>query len=331
MKHDIFVSYRRTDREFAAALVRRLEMRGLQVWYDADIEGGADWREVIVDALTNSGMLVILFSEDCNSSKQLKKELAVADALDKPVVPILIEDAQPKGAYLYELADRNWIQAWPDAMSRLDELVDLLAGLAGKGAPPPAEKKRAEKAPAANDTLPLPANDESAPAPVAAEFVGKVNRSGKKIPTNDILPFKWYELLVLTPLLAASAWYLIYPQNFFGAEQENVRPFAVVVLTLTALQLYGAVIFPVRYFLRGRPVARALRNFLISSLILYVVAVGIVLAVEMQAGRGMAAVVEVAGAYGIVWLGFTVIAFLIYGGLSAQRALARFRSNIRKI
>ena len=78
-KYDIFVSYRRADRELVASVVRRLEARGVGVWYDANIEGGADWRET----LTNSDMLAIFFSEECNSSRQLKKELAVADSLAK--------------------------------------------------------------------------------------------------------------------------------------------------------------------------------------------------------------------------------------------------------
>ena len=132
MKYDIFISYRRADRELVASVVRRLEQRGVGVWYDAEIDGGADWRETIVQALTDSDMLAIFFSEDCNNSRQLKKELAVADSLGKPVVPILIENTQPRGAYLYELADRNWIQAWPEPMDRIDELVEHLATLAGK-------------------------------------------------------------------------------------------------------------------------------------------------------------------------------------------------------
>lgn len=98
IKYDIFISYRRSDRELVASVVRRQEARGVGVWYDADIDSGADWRETIVEALTNSDMLAIFFSEECNSSRQLKKELAVADALAKPVVPILIENTQPRGS-----------------------------------------------------------------------------------------------------------------------------------------------------------------------------------------------------------------------------------------
>ncbi len=140
-QYDIFVSYRRADRELVAAVVRRLEQRGVAVWYDANIEGGADWRETIVEALTNSQMLAIFFSEECNTSRQLKKELAVADSLSKPVVPILIENTQPRGAYLYELADRNWIQVFPDPMAHMDELVEHLATLAGKSDRGPAGKR----------------------------------------------------------------------------------------------------------------------------------------------------------------------------------------------
>ncbi len=96
MKFDMFVSYRRSDRELVAQVVRRLESRGVRAWYDANIEGGADWRETIVEAISDSEIIAIFFSEACNSSRQLKKELAVADNLAKPVVPILIEDTQPK-------------------------------------------------------------------------------------------------------------------------------------------------------------------------------------------------------------------------------------------
>src|SRR5262245_51383872 len=211
MKYDIFVSYRRSDRELVASVVRRLEERGVGVWYDANIEAGGDWRDEIVEALTNSEMLVIFFSEDCNNSRQLKKELAVADHLGKAVVPILIEDTQPRGAYLYELADRNWIQAFPEPLEKIDELVEHLVTLAGKdgmlagakiaandhgGAsgfatarhapaasappPPPQPMKEAEQplAEAVKDFI-AGSDSEARPAPkVAKAYVGRVGNDG---------------------------------------------------------------------------------------------------------------------------------------------------------
>ena len=112
---DIFLSYRRSDRELAAELVAVLERRGPSVWWDADIAGGEDWRDTIVEQMSAARCLVIVFSEACNTSKQLKKELAVADHLDKEVIPVLIEPTEPRGFFLYELASRQWISIHPVA------------------------------------------------------------------------------------------------------------------------------------------------------------------------------------------------------------------------
>ena len=232
-RYDIFISYRRADRELVASVVRRLEERGIAVWYDANIEGGADWRETIVEALSNSQMLAIFFSEECNNSRQLKKELAVADALAKPVVPILIENTQPRGAYLYELADRNWIQIFPDPMAHMDELIDHLATLAGKpegalaGKRPPGALKAAPPAPAARPApgetleekeqkldeaigeLITEAVDPGRTAPKAADqYVGRIGSARspvRKLP--DIPPFRAIDWAFLLPgWIAIAAW-----------------------------------------------------------------------------------------------------------------------------
>ena len=93
---DIFLSYRRTDKEFVGRLVAVLEGLGPSVWWDDEIGGGEDWRDAIIENLASSRCLVIVFSEACNSSKQLRKELAVADHLDKEVIPVLIEQTEPR-------------------------------------------------------------------------------------------------------------------------------------------------------------------------------------------------------------------------------------------
>ncbi len=123
---DIFLSYRRTDKEFVGKLVPVLESLGPSVWWDAEIEGGEDWRDAIVEHLAASRCLVIVFSEACNTSKQLKKELAVADHLDKDVIPVLIEPTEPRGFFLYELAPLQWICIHPTPMEKLDSVARLL-------------------------------------------------------------------------------------------------------------------------------------------------------------------------------------------------------------
>jgi hypothetical protein len=360
MKYDIFISYRRADRELVASVVRRLEKRGVGVWYDAEIEGGADWRETIVQALTDSEMLAIFFSEDCNNSRQLKKELAVADSLGKPVVPILIENTQPRGAYLYELADRNWIQAWPDPMDRIDELVEHLATLAGKsdGGPaaarPPKAVAPAGKAArmpaAANDGIPAPAaNDdvteqplaqavgefiEGANAPpleaprIARAYVGRVGPGGNPVGRlNDILPFRPVDLALLGPIVLAVIGYIV---SVDGAPDSTYEVLSLIFIAILVIAAYGAVVFPVRYYLRRLSLTGALGKYVVSSLILFAVFVGSFLVAHFQ-GVFPDDPVEFTLISAAVWGGFTLIAFLVYGVLSGQRAIRSFRSNIRKL
>jgi hypothetical protein len=346
MTYDIFVSYRRSDRELVAKVVERLEQRGVSTWYDAEIEGGADWRETIVEALTNSGLLVIFFSEQCNSSRQLKKELAVADSLAKAVVPILIEDTQPKGAYLYELADRNWIQAWPDPASKIDELVEHLVALVGK--PFEAEASAAPRMAAANDEVALAsaapaatpagpaANDDLfAPPPRLSDaYVGKVSeqRRKKPTPTRDILPFKWIDLLFLAPMVGGLAW-LLKSSKTFASDGGNAlyEPTSIGLLGLALVGFYGALVFPVRYYMRRRPIGTAFVKYLMSSVVLYGLALGGFTLAWSQGMYPHDTPAAVAALFGEMWGVFTAIAFVIYGVLSGQRALRSFRSNIKKI
>ncbi|MBI1359223.1 MAG: TIR domain-containing protein [Alphaproteobacteria bacterium] len=325
MKFDFFVSYQRSDRELVAQVVRRLEGSGVTVWYDANIDGDADWRETAREALTESATLVVFFSGASNGSHQLKKELAVADGLGKPIVPVLIEDTQPRGARLYDLADRNWIEAWPDPASKVDDLVDHLIALTSKAAAAAIPENGAPvAASAANDELPIQ------PSATAAVYIGKMTAGGRRVPARDVLPFKWIDLLVLVPVLGLTVFRALGPDGAAGATAGH-RLATIGLACLIMVALYGAVAFPIRYYLRRRGVGAALGKYLISTGIL----VGlVVIATAAAAAAGAVAPENVAGAVSgliLIWVFFTVIAFSIYAMLGGWRALRAFRSNIRKI
>lgn len=135
MSCDVFISYGRADREMVAAIARRLEERGLTVWYDASIAAEDGLSEEGEAALREATIMSLFFSEECNRSHQVADELALADQLGKPVVPVMLEHAAPRGALLFDLADRNWVQAYPEPRLQADELASLLAHVAGKPAP----------------------------------------------------------------------------------------------------------------------------------------------------------------------------------------------------
>jgi TolB-like protein len=136
MASEIFISYRRSDQAKARLLHALLKKRGVDAWYDAQVGAGDDWRRVTAKALDAAPIFVLLFSKSASESDDISKELAAATFSKKMVVPVRIEDITPTGEFLYELASRNWFDAFEDTEARFEILADRLAALV-KGGPQP--------------------------------------------------------------------------------------------------------------------------------------------------------------------------------------------------
>jgi len=134
MPGEIFISYRRVDQAKAALLYRLLKERGVDAWYDALLDAGDDWRDKTAHALVSAPIFVLLFSKAASESSDISKELAAATFQKKTVIPVRIENIHPEGAFLYELASRNWFDAFDDTEAKLAVLADRLAALV-KGGP----------------------------------------------------------------------------------------------------------------------------------------------------------------------------------------------------
>lgn len=348
MAHDIFLSYRRTDQPLARALVGALEAEGVDVWWDQEIEGGEDWREAIVEGLSNSQALVILFSEECNASKQLKKELAIADTLDKEIIPVLIEDTKPKGHYLYELAARNWLQIHPNPESKVRDLAQRLARelsiepeMAARASMDMEEEAAAPSAGTFGTAAPgtpaapsAPARAKREEAPLSAETVKKVVRAAEteravKKDRRDFLPFKWYEIL-FAALLGGFVGYLTYDQRgeFDIAAWDFALAFAMSLMVIAIL------VFPFRYYFRRRRVGRAVKFYALSNIVMAAI-MGIFIGVHPdivdQSVGGMENLLYgVVGSIVLVAL-ISVVAFSIYGLLHFQRTMRHFDRNVEAI
>lgn len=134
MSGEIFISYRRSDQAKAALLYDLLKARGVDAWYDALLGAGEDWRTTTAGALEKAPIFVLLFSQAASESTDIAKELAAATLEKKLVVPVRIENIRPKGAFLYELASRNWVDAYENTEEKFAKLADDLAALV-KGGP----------------------------------------------------------------------------------------------------------------------------------------------------------------------------------------------------
>lgn len=93
MTHDAFISYSINDAAMAEAICTALEAQELKCWYAArNIPGGADWEASIVDALTNSRVMILVWSSVSDQSKQVKREVALAlDEVGITLIPFRIE------------------------------------------------------------------------------------------------------------------------------------------------------------------------------------------------------------------------------------------------
>ena len=328
MAHDIFISYRRVDQKLAKAVVEGLASRGVRVWWDGEIEGGEDWREAIAENLGVSNALVILFSDACNDSKQLKKELALADTLDKTIVPVLIEDTKPRGHYLYELAAINWLQIHPNPETKIDGLVTRLISELEIDTGASAPGFTAEPIP--SDTAPEPEQSVE-PRALERKVEEKVSAKKKERARRDFLPFKWYEVLIA--VLVAGMMQAAVTDDL--NDPNRIVPYWDPALAFfLVLGLIALIVFPFRYYVRRRRVGQAFRSFVASNLVL---------------GGAFAAIASfhpdfydealsqgenvwiMAIAMLIIVVVMTCIAFAVYGLLHFQRSIRSFEQHVDKI
>jgi hypothetical protein len=353
---DVFVSYRRNDREFVERFVTAIEGHGPEVWWDADIGAGEDWRESIVEHLADSDCLVIVFSKDCNDSTQLVKELAVADHLEKIVIPVKIDDAEPTGPFLYELAWRNWIDASPDPTLKLDataaRIVECLRA-AGWSAPPHRSGTGAGPLPAPpgvpEPTSPLPPPNVSSllapprsaerPADPANELqraaparpaIGDTTVGRPQVRFRDAFPFHWADFVAPVLLFGLG---LVTPAE--DGEAFTVTFGDSLFLAVMLLAIIGLVAFPIRYYRRRANPHRVARNLLISNLTFALVGSigGLFTASSLvEEGETTGSVqVELALGFLVFGLLFAVVSFAIFVALSKRRARRELHAHMQTV
>ena len=88
---DAAVSYSRADQARVEPLIAGLKARGLVVWFDKDIPGGALWEEIIARKYRASGALLFFVSRDSLASQRCSEEVSTARTLGKPIIPILLD------------------------------------------------------------------------------------------------------------------------------------------------------------------------------------------------------------------------------------------------
>ncbi len=84
----VFVSYAHADRDYAAAVIGRLQGGSVKVWFDAGIEAGARWDEALERRLRECAALVACVTGAYEASRYCRRELKFADLLQKAIFPM---------------------------------------------------------------------------------------------------------------------------------------------------------------------------------------------------------------------------------------------------
>ena len=126
MPHDVFVSYASDDKPTADAVCATLENRGIRCWIaPRDILPSMDWGGAIVDAISASRVMVVVYSAKANDSPQIKREVERAVNRGLAVIPFRIEDVPMSKTLEFFMSMPHWLDALtPPLQSHLDRLAD---------------------------------------------------------------------------------------------------------------------------------------------------------------------------------------------------------------
>jgi serine/threonine kinase PknH len=88
----VFISYSRRDDAVVRLLVTDLKQARVQVWIDEELGGGDSWWTSILEQIRRCDVFIFALSDKSLFSKPCKAELAYAEALGLPILPVQIGD-----------------------------------------------------------------------------------------------------------------------------------------------------------------------------------------------------------------------------------------------
>jgi TolB-like protein len=128
---DIFISYARPDRDKIERLAEALEARGLSLWWDRQIGGGAEFSRIIETELGTAKTVIVAWSADSLASHWVRDEAEFARGAHK-LLPVSLDGVLPPLGFrqLHAIDFSNWDQT--DTHCAFEELVSSLGIDAGE-------------------------------------------------------------------------------------------------------------------------------------------------------------------------------------------------------
>lgn len=112
MNKDVFISYSSKDGKLASELCKYLENNGKNCFIaPRDIRAGFEYAEEIVNGIDESEMMVLILSENSNSSQHVLREIERAVSKDIPIIIYKIEDVVLSKSMEYFLMTHQWTES----------------------------------------------------------------------------------------------------------------------------------------------------------------------------------------------------------------------------
>lgn len=149
MAVDVFISYSNKDKAVADAICARLESEGIRCWYaPRDIVPGADWAASIIDAIKAAKIMVLIFTDFSNASRQVLREVNNAVSNGLTIIPFKLTESLPTEGMQYYLGSVHWLDAMTEPLEQsIEALLKLTQALLSGEAPAPSERQFADAAP----------------------------------------------------------------------------------------------------------------------------------------------------------------------------------------
>ena len=111
MDKPIFISYSRKDKQNVFPFVQRIESElGVKCWIDRDgIQSGDAFRDIIIQAIDHSKVVLFMHSDNSRDSSFIKKEVDYAKNTGKKIIPIIVDGGKLKDWFLFEFGNIDYI------------------------------------------------------------------------------------------------------------------------------------------------------------------------------------------------------------------------------
>lgn len=124
LRPDVFISYSSKNKEIADEIVKEFESNNIKCWYaPRDIMPGEEWVTAVTGGLESSKVLVLIYTDESNESRQVMNEVAVAFNAGKTIVPFRLTENKMNSEFEYYLTRVHWLDGVTKTLK--DNIVEL--------------------------------------------------------------------------------------------------------------------------------------------------------------------------------------------------------------